>query len=172
MTPMQDVADAENYPPPSSDVDAMSYEEPSPNVSKYAKSHQGHHDSPKAYDSSRASKTSSISQTSSLSGFPNKKAYIGPWQLGKTLGKGSSARVRAARHRVTGLSVAVKIVAKETAKMTQAGSIAKLDELDNQKPTDRPRMPLSLEREVAILKLIDHKNIVQLHDIWENRDEM
>ncbi|CAK7268246.1 serine/threonine-protein kinase gin4 [Sporothrix epigloea] len=120
-------------------------------------------------DSNRAS------QYSSCDGFPNKKSHIGPWQLGKTLGKGSSARVRAARHCSTHQPVAVKIIAKKTARMTQSGSIAQLDQFDSNLPENVNgvrRMPLAIEREVAILKLIEHPNIVKLHDIWENRNEI
>lgn len=120
-------------------------------------------------DSKRAS------QYSACEGFPNKKSHIGPWQLGRTLGKGSSARVRAARHSVTHQPVAVKIIAKKTARMTQSGSIAQLDQFDSHLPDSVNgvrRMPLAIEREVAILKLIEHPNIVKLYDIWENRNEM
>ncbi|EPE08447.1 camk camkl gin4 protein kinase [Ophiostoma piceae UAMH 11346] len=115
------------------------------------------------------------SQYSSCDGFPNKKSHIGPWQLGKTLGKGSSARVRAARHCTTHQAVAVKIIAKKTARMTQSGSIAQLDQFDSSLPENVNgvrRMPLAIEREVAILKLIQHPNIVKLNDIWENRNEI
>jgi serine/threonine protein kinase len=34
------------------------------------------------------------------------------------------------------------------------------------------RMPVGIEREVAIMKLIQHPNIMKLYDIWENRTEM
>lgn len=125
---------------------------------------------------SRDSQTASdLRHYSSCDGFPNKKSHIGPWQLGKTLGKGSSARVRAARHCVTHQPVAVKIIAKKTARMTQSGSIAMLDQVDSNLPENINgvrRMPLTIEREVAILKLIEHPNIVKLYDIWENRNEM
>jgi hypothetical protein len=33
-------------------------------------------------------------------------------------------------------------------------------------------MPIGIEREVAIMKLIQHPNIMKLYDIWENRTEM
>jgi serine/threonine protein kinase len=33
-------------------------------------------------------------------------------------------------------------------------------------------MPLGLEREIAIMKLLDHPNIVKLYDVWENKNEM
>ena len=126
-------------------------------------------------DSHQTADSKRASQYSSCDGFPNKKSHIGPWQLGKTLGKGSSARVRAARHCSTHQPVAVKIIAKKTARMTQSGSIAQLDQFDSNLPENVNgvrRMPLAIEREVAILKLIEHPNIVKLHDIWENRNEM
>lgn len=115
--------------------------------------------------------------SSNASSIRPTKAHIGPWQLGKTLGKGSSARVRLGRHRATHQLVAVKIVAKNTAHITQAGSLANLDRLDHRKPSNNVdwglrRMPLAIEREVAILKLIQHPNIIELIDIWESHQEM
>ncbi|KAK3335684.1 hypothetical protein B0T19DRAFT_364263 [Cercophora scortea] len=132
-------------------------------------------DSRDATDSRRASQFSNVS--SNASSTRQLKTHIGPWQLGKTLGKGSSARVRLARHRVSHQLVAVKIVAKSTAHMNQAGSLANLDRIDYRNPTTSAdggvrRMPLAIEREVAILKLIQHPNIIKLHDIWENRSEI
>ncbi|EAQ89890.1 hypothetical protein CHGG_06509 [Chaetomium globosum CBS 148.51] len=126
-------------------------------------------------DARRVSQFSNVSSTASST--RQLKTHIGPWQLGKTLGKGSSARVRLARHRVSHQLVAVKIVAKSTAHMTQAGSLANLDHIDYRKPTigadgGLRRMPLAIEREVAILKLIRHPNIIELLDIWENRSEI
>ncbi|PSR93838.1 hypothetical protein BD289DRAFT_451656 [Coniella lustricola] len=103
------------------------------------------------------------------------KSYIGPWQLGKTLGKGSSARVRLARHRNTHQSVAVKIISKRTASLSQAGSIAQLDKLEKHCPEEEDgvrRLPVTVEREIAIMKLIEHPNIIQILDVWENRDEI
>jgi serine/threonine-protein kinase HSL1, negative regulator of Swe1 kinase len=105
------------------------------------------------------------------------KTIIGPWELGKTLGQGSSARVRLGRHRVNQQLVAVKIVSKSTAHLNQASSLANLDSYDHRKSITGAdggirRMPLAIEREVAVLKLIQHPNIIQLLDIWENRQEM
>ncbi|KAK4248886.1 hypothetical protein C7999DRAFT_13228 [Corynascus novoguineensis] len=126
-------------------------------------------------DVRRVSQISNVS--SNASSMRQLKTHIGPWQLGKTLGKGSSARVRLARHRVTHQLVAIKIVAKSTAHITQAGSLANLDSIDYRKSTTSAndgirRMPLAIEREVAILKLIRHPNIIELQDIWENRSEI
>ncbi|KAK3905012.1 hypothetical protein C8A05DRAFT_13142 [Staphylotrichum tortipilum] len=132
-----------------------------------------HHED--ASDARRVSQFSNVSSTASTT--RQLKTHIGPWQLGKTLGKGSSARVRLARHRVSHQLVAIKIVAKSTAHMTQAGSLANLERIDYRKPTTGAdgglrRMPLAIEREVAILKLIRHPNIIELLDIWENRSEI
>lgn len=123
----------------------------------------------------RASQVSTLSATTAKSSDSQVKSYIGPWQLGKTLGKGSSARVRLARHRVTHQSVAVKIIPKKTAYLSQAGSIAQLDRLERCKPEEEDgirRLPVTVEREIAIMKLIEHNNIIKILDVWENRNEM
>lgn len=123
----------------------------------------------------RASQVSTVSTTTIKSSDSQVKSYIGPWQLGKTLGKGSSARVRLARHRVTLESVAVKIIPKRTAYLSQAGSIAQLDRLERRKPEEEDgirRLPVTVEREIAIMKLIEHNNIIKILDVWENRNEM
>lgn len=116
---------------------------------------------------------SQISASSSVSGG-NRKTHIGPWQLGRTLGKGSAARVRLARHQATQNVVAVKILAKNMTQLAAAGSLAEIDKWDRTREefNAQRHMPLSIEREVAILKLIDHPHIVKLYDIWENRAEM
>lgn len=123
-----------------------------------------------------AHKDSRLSQISTSSGTSNgnRKTHIGPWQLGKTLGKGSAARVRMARHSTTQDVVAVKILAKDMTQITTAGSMAELDKWDRTRDefNAQRQMPLSIEREVAVLKLIDHPHIVKLHDIWENRAEI
>lgn len=103
------------------------------------------------------------------------KSLIGPWKLGKTLGKGATARVRLARHTYTGQEAAIKIVQKKNAQLSQAGSLANLDRAESSRPDSRDgmrRMPIGIEREVAIMKLIQHPNIMKLYDIWENRSEM
>lgn len=123
-----------------------------------------------AYKNSRFSQIS----TSSSASNGNRKTHIGPWQLGRTLGKGSAARVRLARHTTTQDVVAVKILAKDMTQITTAGSMAELDKWDRTRDefNAQRQIPLSIEREVAVLKLIDHPHIVKLHDIWENRAEM
>lgn len=124
--------------------------------------------------SKRASQVSTAS-ASTTNSDGKLKSHIGPWQLGKTLGKGSSARVRLARHRVTHQSVAVKIISKRTAYLSQAGSIAQLDRMEKHQPEEKDgvrRLPVTVEREIAIMKLIEHPNVIKILDVWENRNEM
>ena len=127
-----------------------------------------------AEEAKRLSQASYESASSSQS-KKNYKSHIGPWQLGKTLGKGSSARVRLCRHSATKQLAAVKIVNRKMAYLVQDSSLAALSKWDNNLPEQRPgemRVPMAIEREVAILKLIEHPNIMKLYDIWENRSEM
>jgi serine/threonine-protein kinase HSL1 (negative regulator of Swe1 kinase) len=122
-----------------------------------------------------SNRNSQISTTSTNSEGKRLKSFIGPWKLGKTLGKGATARVRLARHAVTGQEAAVKIVQKKNAQLSQAGSLAELDKAESKLLDSEDglrRMPIGIEREVAIMKLIQHPNIMKLHDIWENRTEM
>lgn len=124
-------------------------------------------------DDKRLSQASYSSTSSSRS--KNYKTHIGPWQLGRTLGKGSSARVRLCRHGVTNQLAAVKIVNRRMAYLVQDSSLAALSKWDSNLPDEmngEMRVPMAIEREVAILKLIEHPNIMKLYDIWENRSEM
>lgn len=116
----------------------------------------------------------SYASTSSSQSRKNYKTHIGPWQLGKTLGKGSSARVRLCRHNITKQLAAVKIVNRRMAYLVQDSSLAALSKWDSSLPevNGEMRVPVSIEREVAILKLIEHPNIMKLYDIWENRSEI
>ncbi|KZT10095.1 Pkinase-domain-containing protein [Laetiporus sulphureus 93-53] len=89
---------------------------------------------------------------------------IGLWKVGRTIGKGSSGRVRIARHTKTGQYAAVKIVSKN-ALLTSRMSLRSLgDEAD--------RILHSIEREIVIMKLIEHPNIMRLYDVWETSTEL
>lgn len=133
-----------------------------------------------SHDRHASNRSSHISTASASTAHSNDtngklKTHIGPWQLGRTLGKGSSARVRLARHKVTYQSVAVKIISKRTAYLSQAGSIAQLDKVERDLPEEEDgfrRLPVTVEREIAIMKLIEHPNIIKILDVWENRNEM
>ncbi|KAF5022388.1 hypothetical protein F66182_5561 [Fusarium sp. NRRL 66182] len=130
---------------------------------------------PKEMDDERRHSAASYDSSGSGRSKKNYKTHIGPWQLGKTLGKGSSARVRLCRHTVTNQLAAVKIVNRRMAYLVQDSSLAALSKWDNNLPDQidgEMRVPMAIEREVAILKLIEHPNIMKLYDIWENRSEV
>ena len=124
-------------------------------------------------DSKRDSQISTASTNASDKG--KRKTHIGPWQLGKTLGKGSAGRVRSARHRNTGQAAAVKIVSKKAATLSQSKSVAGMDQMLAQAGSGAnagKMIPYGIEREVVIMKLIEHPNIINLYDVWQNRGEL
>ncbi|XP_017209739.1 serine/threonine-protein kinase BRSK2 isoform X3 [Danio rerio] len=88
----------------------------------------------------------------SLSGKENSTTphanYVGPYRLEKTLGKGQTGLVKLGVHCVTCQKVAIKIVNRE-----------KLSE----------SVLMKVEREIAILKLIEHPHVLKLHDVYENK---
>ncbi|KZS94451.1 Pkinase-domain-containing protein, partial [Sistotremastrum niveocremeum HHB9708] len=90
---------------------------------------------------------------------------IGPWKLGRTIGKGSSeGRVKIARHTKTGQYAAVKIVSKASilsSRVSISGDPKRIEQAQ-----------LAMEREIVIMKLIDHPNVLQLYDVWESSSEL
>ncbi|KAK9241397.1 kinase-like domain-containing protein [Lipomyces kononenkoae] len=113
---------------------------------------------------SQASTATTNSSTSSGGGH-RRKTHVGPWRLGRTLGRGSSGRVRLAKHAQTGRLAAVKIVPKS------ANFDESADDSGN-KGRDAAGLPYGIEREVIIMKLIEHPNVMGLYDVWENRGEL
>jgi len=126
----------------------------------------------------RDSKRNSAISTASTnaSGGRRRKTYIGHWQLGKTIGKGGCSRVRVVRHRFRDQYGAVKIITRSTAESTRAQSLANLIDSSNGtaavSPSGHKPIPYGLEREIAVMKLLEHPNIVRLYDVWENRNEL
>ncbi|OBZ73948.1 Serine/threonine-protein kinase HSL1 [Grifola frondosa] len=89
---------------------------------------------------------------------------IGLWKVGRTIGKGSSGRVRIARHSKTGQYAAVKIVSKNALLNSRISLHSLGDEAE--------RILHSIEREIVIMKLIEHPNIMRLYDVWETSTEL
>lgn len=124
---------------------------------------------------SKRSSAISTASTNASSTPRKRKTHIGPWQLGSTVGKGGTARVRKVRHAETGQIGVAKIVPIAVAERARAMSLANLVlSAERGDPTLRcdRAIPLGLEREIAIMKLLNHPNIVRLYDVWENRNEM
>lgn len=104
-----------------------------------------------SYHSRQASISSIISGSTHT--HPQK---IGPWKLGKTLGRGATGRVLLATHQTTGQKAAVKVVSK-----------SELHDDDHKKSTDDAGLPYGIEREIIIMKLLTHPNVLRLYDVWE-----
>ncbi|CDK26887.1 unnamed protein product [Kuraishia capsulata CBS 1993] len=86
---------------------------------------------------------------------------IGPWRLGKTLGRGATGRVLLASNVTTGKKAAVKVVSK---------SILNTENDDpNEKGRDSAGLSYGIEREIIIMKLLNHKNVLRLYDVWETQ---
>ncbi|KAK0488749.1 kinase-like domain-containing protein [Armillaria novae-zelandiae] len=89
---------------------------------------------------------------------------IGCWKLGRTIGKGSSGRVKLARHSKTGQMAAVKIIRKSYL-------FSRMESLDDAEE-DAARLEQALQREIVIMKLVDHPNIMKLYDVWDTANHL
>lgn len=74
-----------------------------------------------------------------------------------------SGRVRLAKHSVTGQLAAVKIVPKNQS--LESSKLSKNKDIES-------NFSYGIEREVVIMKLIDHPNVMRLYDVWENKNEL
>eukprot|EP01103_Thecamoeba_quadrilineata_P013662 TRINITY_DN3853_c0_g1_i1.p1 TRINITY_DN3853_c0_g1~~TRINITY_DN3853_c0_g1_i1.p1 ORF type:complete len:793 (-),score=174.57 TRINITY_DN3853_c0_g1_i1:92-2470(-) len=83
-----------------------------------------------------------------------KNLKIGPWILGVFLGQGYAAQVREACHEKTGQKAAIKILTKDDT---------------NEKADLLKKMR---EKEITIMKLVDHPNIVKLYDVYETANHI
>ena len=124
---------------------------------------------------SAASTTSSNASGAAGALTMRRKSQIGPWQLGKTIGRGGWSTVREVRHTTTGQCGAAKIISKRNAEMAREHSLANLINIAKTDPSlmDNGKMiPFGLEREIIIMKMLEHRNIVRLYDVWENRNQL
>ncbi|XP_056156713.1 serine/threonine-protein kinase MARK2 isoform X1 [Lampris incognitus] len=98
-------------------------------------------------DSKSSSGRASMSRCrNSVATTADDQPHIGNYRLLKTIGKGNFAKVKLARHVLTGKEVAVKIIDKT---QLNSSSLQKLF------------------REVRIMKLLNHPNIVKLFEVIE-----
>ncbi|KAI5964340.1 HSL1 [Candida pseudojiufengensis] len=119
--------------------------------------------------------TKRLSQISTNTNTSSKKRKsqnkIGPWKLGRTLGRGSTGRVRLAKNVETGQLAAVKIVPKSNFKKFENPKY-KRGVLEDGDDEDAQRLPYGIEREIIIMKLMSHPNIMGLYDVWENKNDL
>jgi len=80
------------------------------------------------------------------------RTQIGKYEIGKTLGEGTFAKVKYAKHVDTGASVAIKIIDKE--------KILK------------HKMVEQIKREISTMKLVKHPNIVQIYEVLASKTKI
>ncbi|XP_063049584.1 MAP/microtubule affinity-regulating kinase 3-like [Engraulis encrasicolus] len=122
----------------------MSTRTPLPTVSE--RKTENHTSNGHRGDGSRSARSSGRSRTSGGGASEDPPPHVGNYRLLKTIGKGNFAKVKLARHILTGREVAIKIIDK-----TQLN------------PTSLQK----LFREVRIMKLLNHPNIVKLFEVIE-----
>ncbi|KAL5252573.1 hypothetical protein ACHWQZ_G015377 [Mnemiopsis leidyi] len=74
-------------------------------------------------------------------------AYVGPYKIGKTLGQGQTGIVKLGIHCKTKEKAAIKIINKQKLKTSVLQKV---------------------EREIAIMRLIEHPHILGLYDVYES----
>ena len=120
--------------------------------------------------------TVATSSSISGSGFARNvplKSQIGPWKIGKRIGRGGWSTVWKVRHIVTGQYGAAKVVSKASNVGAQSlANLARMAKTDPSLLDNGKIVPLGLEREIIIMKLLEHRNIVRLYDVWENHDHL
>ncbi|QLL30592.1 hypothetical protein HG536_0A04100 [Torulaspora globosa] len=141
----------------------------------------------------RLSQPDSILSTSTTTKSSKRKSRdtVGPWKLGKTLGKGSSGRVRLAKNMQTGQLAAIKIVPKRnnlqskdevssTLSVSYASNCSNAsttlnttaNNYNNAGHSTVASNSYGIEREIVIMKLISHSNVLGLYEVWENKAEL
>ncbi|KAI0261651.1 kinase-like domain-containing protein [Gloeopeniophorella convolvens] len=96
--------------------------------------------------------------------YPEDAKYVGPWIIGECVGKGASGHVKIARHRRTGQLAAIKILPLDFVFGSRTSLSAR------QAKTDKQR--LGIDREIIMMKLMNHPNIMRIYDVYEGDKEL
>eukprot|EP00262_Sarcandra_glabra_P022221 TRINITY_DN9779_c0_g1_i2.p1 TRINITY_DN9779_c0_g1~~TRINITY_DN9779_c0_g1_i2.p1 ORF type:complete len:441 (+),score=91.21 TRINITY_DN9779_c0_g1_i2:217-1539(+) len=84
--------------------------------------------------------------------LPGTRTRVGKYELGKTVGEGSFAKVKYAKNVETGDSVAIKVLDKAQVL--------------------RHKMVEQIKREIATMKLIKHPNVVKLYEVMASKTKI
>ena len=97
-------------------------------------------------------KNKSFTQRANFKSYKKSKIK-GSYYLGKTLGQGTFGKVKLAIHIITGEKIAIKIINKE-----------KLVNIESNIQ--------NVKKEISILKKLIHKNIIQLYEVMESKNNL
>ncbi|KAF3120446.1 hypothetical protein TWF703_002604 [Orbilia oligospora] len=86
---------------------------------------------------------------------------VGPWRLGRALGEGASGRVCLGKHQKTGRFAAIKVINKTKAQ----GTTTSIQEAGCD-------IQHAIEREIVVMNIPTHPNMIELYEIWDSRDEV
>lgn len=91
---------------------------------------------------------------------------VGPWRLGETLGFGSTGKVQLACNEITQQPAAIKEISKAifNARAGPGNSSIAANAPDP--------LPYGIEREIIIMKLLNHANVLRLYDVWETNPSL
>lgn len=96
--------------------------------------------------------------------LPDDPKHIGPWIIGECVGKGASGRVKIAKHRRTGQLAAVKILPLQPLVNSRASLATQQAKSEKQR--------LGIDREITMMKLMNHPNIMRIYDVFEGEKEL
>ncbi|CAB4255236.1 similar to Saccharomyces cerevisiae YDR507C GIN4 Protein kinase involved in bud growth and assembly of the septin ring, proposed to have kinase-dependent and kinase-independent activities [Maudiozyma barnettii] len=100
---------------------------------------------------------------------------IGPWKLGETLGLGSTGKVHLAYNKSNNQHAAIKIISKAVFNNHNPTSSAVIDDAASSSATMQhtpDALPYGIEREIIIMKLLNHPNVLRLYDVWETNPNL
>ncbi|EDO18975.1 hypothetical protein Kpol_2002p46 [Vanderwaltozyma polyspora DSM 70294] len=89
---------------------------------------------------------------------------IGPWKLGETLGLGSTGKVQLAYNESTNQQAAIKVISKSV-----FSSMGNNSSMVSSTPDS---LSYGIEREIIIMKLLNHPNVLRLYDVWETNNNL
>jgi serine/threonine protein kinase len=96
--------------------------------------------------------------------YPEDAKYVGPWVIGECVGKGASGHVKIARHRRTGQLAAIKILPLDFVFGSRTSLNTRVAKADKQR--------LGIDREIIMMKLMNHPNIMRIYDVYEGEKEL
>ncbi|KAL4393260.1 hypothetical protein HN51_046436 [Arachis hypogaea] len=101
----------------------------------------------------RGTETTKITKTTTATATTKSRTRVGKYELGRTIGEGSFAKVKIARNVDNGQSAAIKILVKN--------QIVK-----------HPRMMEQLKKEISTMKMVQHPNVIKIYEVMASKTKI